>query len=199
MEKTVVKQLDLLPTQAALPEGFVYREEFITVEQERALIESISRLDFVAPSMHGVAAKRRTVHFGRSYEFDTFKLGPAPPIPDFLRKLRDQAASVTSANGDEFAEVLVSEYPPGAPIGWHRDAPQFGIIVGISLGAACTMKFRPWPAKRDRRRGARPLLQPLAPRSIYVLAGEVRSRWQHHIPPAKELRYSVTFRTLRDA
>jgi alkylated DNA repair dioxygenase AlkB len=194
-----VKQLDLLPTQTALPEGFVYREEFISVEQERDLINRISRLDFVAPTMHGVAARRRTVHFGHSYEFDTFKLGAAPPIPDFLLTLRDQAAAVTSANGDEFVEVLASEYPPGAPIGWHRDAPQFGIIVGISLLAACTMKFRPWPVAKDQRSGPRPLLQPLAPRSIYVLAGEARSRWQHHIPPVKELRYSVTFRTLRRA
>ena len=37
----------------------------------------------------------------------------------------------------------------------------------------------------------------LEPRSGYVLAGESRTAWQHHVPPAKTLRYSITFRTLR--
>jgi alkylated DNA repair dioxygenase AlkB len=30
-----------------------------------------------------------------------------------------------------------------------------------------------------------------------VLAGEARWKWQHSIPPTKEERYSITFRTLR--
>jgi len=37
----------------------------------------------------------------------------------------------------------------------------------------------------------------LAPRSGYVLAGPARTAWQHHVPPTKSLRYSITFRTLR--
>jgi alkylated DNA repair dioxygenase AlkB len=94
-------------------------------------------------------------------------------------------------------ETLVTEYRPGAGIGWHRDAPPFGIIVGISLVAPCTMKFRPWPVVKSLGRRTKPLAKLLEPRSVYVLAGDVRHRWQHSIPPGDALRYSITFRTLR--
>jgi hypothetical protein len=30
-----------------------------------------------------------------------------------------------------------------------------------------------------------------------MISGAARSKWQHSIAPAKELRYSITFRTLR--
>jgi alkylated DNA repair protein (DNA oxidative demethylase) len=145
--------------------------------------------------MHGVAAKRRTAHFGHTYEFGTFKLTPAPPIPDFLLSLRRRVAGHIYLRPEELVEALVSEYPPGAQIGWHRDAPQFGIIIGISLLSACTMKLRAWPPQKGAAR-TRPLDHLLARRSAYVLDNKVRSQWQHHIPPAKELRYSITFRTL---
>jgi alkylated DNA repair dioxygenase AlkB len=152
--------------------------------------------------MHGVTARRRVAHFGRSYEFDTFKLGEAPVIPDFLLPLRDRAAVLAGCEAEEFAEALVSEYPPGAGIGWHRDAPPFDLIVGVSLLAECTMKFRPWPAiaKKETRAGTnrvKPIARVLAPRSVYILQGEARTKWQHHIPPMTHLRYSITFRTLR--
>jgi len=68
--------------------------------------------------------------------------------------------------------------------------PQYEIVCGISLGAACRMRFRPFPGP-----GARKLALELAPRSAYVLRGDVRWRWQHSIPAVSALRYSVTFRT----
>jgi alkylated DNA repair protein (DNA oxidative demethylase) len=196
-----VNQLELIADQVPLPPGFLYRSDFISDEEESHLANLIAGLQFSAVVMRGVAAKRRTAHFGRSYEFESFRLGPAPPIPEFLLPFRERAASLTSHRPDEFAEALVSEYSPGAAIGWHRDAPPFGVIVGISLLAACTMKFRPWPvpakgAVRGSKR-TRPLSQTLEPRSVYVIDGKARSNWQHHIPPAETLRYSVTFRTLR--
>jgi DNA oxidative demethylase len=152
--------------------------------------------------MYGVTAKRRTVHFGRTYEFETFKLGPAADIPDFLLPPRAHAGELTGRDPLEFAEALVTEYPPGASIGWHRDAPHFGIIVGFSLLAECTMRFRLWPVKSGRRTAPPPrppksLSQRLEPRSAYVITGSARSEWQHHIPATKSLRYSITFRTLR--
>jgi alkylated DNA repair dioxygenase AlkB len=149
--------------------------------------------------MRGVAAKRRTAHFGRSYEFETFKLGPAPPIPEFLLPFRERAADLTSHRPDEFVEALISEYPPGAAIGWHRDAPPFGVIIGISLLTACTMRFRPWPPKTWPGQGKlpKPLARLLEGRSAYVLDGKARTSWQHHIPAIRALRYSITFRTLR--
>lgn len=191
-------QIELIPGESAKPDGFTYRAEFISAAEERGLAKEISKLDLVAPTMHGVAAKRRTAHFGRSYDFQTFKLGDAPPLPDFLNPLRARAANLTALKPEDLAEILVTEYSPGAGIGWHRDAPHFGIIIGVSLLAACTMRFRPWPVeKTTRSNGSKPMAQPLLPRSAYILDGEARSRWQHQIPPIKELRYSITFRTLR--
>jgi hypothetical protein len=196
-----VSQLELIADEIPLLDGFLYRPDFISDDEETRLVDRIARLQFSAVVMRGVAAKRRTAHFGRSYEFESFKLGSAPPIPEFLLPLRERGASLTSHRPDEFTEALVSEYSPGAAIGWHRDAPPFGVIVGISLLAPCKMKFRPSPvpateAVRGNKR-TRPLSQRLAPRSVYVIDGKARSNWQHHIPPAEALRYSVTFRTLR--
>lgn len=37
----------------------------------------------------------------------------------------------------------------------------------------------------------------VAPRSAYLLTGQARWTWQHSIPPGSALRYSLTFRTLR--
>ena len=194
-------QLELLPEDSNAPEGFLYHPDFISPGEERELATAIAGLEFSAVVMRGVAAKRRTAHFGKSYEFETFKLGPAPPLPEFLVPLRERAAAMTSHRPEEFGETLVSEYPPGAAIGWHRDAPPFGVIVGISLLASCKMKFRRWPlptTKRGSRTGwSKPLEQTLERRSLYVIDGKARTSWQHHIPPAEALRYSITFRTLR--
>jgi alkylated DNA repair dioxygenase AlkB len=196
-----VNQLELIADQIPLPPGFLYRSDFISDDEESHLVNVIAGLQFSAVVMRGVAAKRRTAHFGRSYEFASFKLGPAPPIPEFLLPFRQRAASLTTHRPDEFAEALVTEYSPGAAIGWHRDAPPFGVIVGISLLAPCTMKFRPWPVPTKGEipgsKRTRPLSQQLEPRSVYVIDGKARSNWQHNIPPTEALRYSVTFRTLR--
>jgi len=93
---------------------------------------------------------------------------------------------------DELVEVLVQRYPEGAQIGWHRDAPNFGTAVGMSLLGPSRLRFR--RATGDDRRTFEVAL---APRSGYVLAGPARTAWQHHIPPTKTLRYSITLRTLR--
>jgi alkylated DNA repair protein (DNA oxidative demethylase) len=191
-----VGQIELIPSNAQ-PDGFLYQADFLSADEEVKLLRSIEALPFVAPSMRGVAAKRRTVHFGRSYDFDTFHLGEAAPIPDFLLPFQQRVATMAGCEPAEFAEALVTEYAPGAGIGWHRDAPPFGVIVGLSLLAACTMKFRRWPVQKQAGQRIKPLACVLEPRSAYVLDGEVRRAWQHHIPPIKELRYSITFRTLR--
>ena len=184
-----------------IPHGFTYRPDFLSAAEEQHLVAAIEALNFDQVRMHGVVAKRRTVHFGRSYEFQTFKLGPAPDIPDFLLPLRERVGEVAGHDPAGFVEILVTEYSPGAGIGWHRDAPDFGIVVGVSLLSQCTMKFRPWPVKKippaSGGKRYQSVVQVLAPRSVYVLQGPARNEWQHHIPPTKALRYSVTFRTLR--
>jgi alkylated DNA repair dioxygenase AlkB len=100
-----------------------------------------------------------------------------------------------------FAMALINEYPPGAPIGWHRDAPQYDIVAGISLLSSCRMQLRPYVSPRHaatqgRRRTATHEIT-LEPRSAYLMTGEARNAYEHHIPAVTALRYSITFRTMR--
>ena len=102
-------------------------------------------------------------------------------------------------DSEAFAMALINEYRPGTPIGWHRDAPQYDMVAGISLLSACRMKFRPYrspSAPTSPRRSATHEIV-LDRRSAYLMTGESRQAYEHHIPPVAQLRYSVTFRTLR--
>ena len=173
-------------------EGLRLQEDFVTPEEELILLNRIQSLEFRAMKMRGVAAKRRVIHYGVNYSFETFKATPGPPIPEFLLPLRRRAAAFAGVDANDVAEALITEYSPGAAIGWHRDAAPFGIVIGISLLSACRFRFR-----RGRVRAWETVDAPLPPRSAYVLTGPARTQWEHSIPPVKELRYSVTFRTLR--
>jgi DNA oxidative demethylase len=176
------------------PPGLVYRDELLSEAEEAVLLAKIDSLDFHEIRMHGVVAKRTARHFGVDYDYE--RRGPvaeADSIPDWMLPVRAAAAELAGLRADELVEVLVQRYPEGAQIGWHRDAPMFGTIAGVSLLSACRMRFR-----RDVGGERRTFEVELAPRSGYVLAGEVRNAWQHHVPPTKSLRYSITFRTLRN-
>lgn len=175
-----------------LPEGLIFEPDFLSPAEEKNLLEVIRRLPFGEVRMHGVVAKRRVAHFGLHYTFTSHQLSPASEIPPEFNSIRARAAQLAGVDPQDFSEVLVTEYPPGAGIGWHRDAPPFGIVAGISLAANCTMRFRRGPAgKRDTS------AVDLPRRSLYVLAGSVRTQWQHSISPIAQLRYSITFRTLK--
>jgi alkylated DNA repair protein (DNA oxidative demethylase) len=179
---------------AELPAGFLYREELVTESEEAGLLRVLSSLDFDEIRIRGQAARRTARHYGRGYDYERRKPEPGEPMPEWLLPLRERSAELAGVVGDELVEALVQRYPPGAGIGWHRDAPAFGVVVGVSLGSGCRLRFR-----RGRPRERTTAELELAPRSGYVLAGEARWRWEHGIPPTRELRYSVTFRTLRDA
>jgi hypothetical protein len=176
--------------------GFSYRSEFLTASGEAALAGEIRKITFAAFSMRGVVARRRVAFFGESYDRST-----APPLPEFLRRLRAMVAEWVGVEPAAFAMALVNEYQPGAPIGWHRDAPQYGVVAGVSLLASCRMKFRPYvpPGIRDSTQPRRIATHEvtLASRSAYLMVGDARSAYEHHIPAVDRLRYSVTFRTLR--
>jgi alkylated DNA repair dioxygenase AlkB len=186
-------QADLFPLPAppGLPAGFRYASELIEAAEEAALASGIARLPFKPFEFHGFLGNRRTVSFGLRYDFGREALEAAEAPPQFLLPLRAKAASLAGLAEEAFAHALVTEYAPGAGIGWHRDKPQFGVVVGVSLLAPCTFRFR-------RREGAgwRRASLTLEPRSAYVLEGEARHSWQHSIPPMEALRYSVTFRTM---
>lgn len=190
-------QIDLFASTAQLPEGFVYEPDFISQPEEKALVTAVEQLEFAQVKMHGVIAKRRVVHFGRGCEYESAALTAAPPVPDYLLPLRQRVGEFAARKPEEFVELLVTEYSVGASIGWHRDAPAFDIIVGVSLLSESTMRFRPWPAEKSQRR-SKTVMQVLEPRSAYILRGPSRTRWQHHIPPTKTRRLSITFRTLRN-
>ncbi len=192
-----MRQAELFGTEPVLPSGFAYRPEFISIDDEEILLAELRKLHFDDVRMHGVIARRRVLHFGVSYSYDSAKISTGRAIPEFLLPLRTRVAEFAAREPAEFVEVLLTEYPPGAPIGWHRDAPAFDIIVGVSLVSPCTMQFRPSPVQKAAGARTKPLAQLLEPRSAYILRGESRTRWQHHIVPAKSLRYSITFRTLR--
>jgi alkylated DNA repair dioxygenase AlkB len=89
--------------------------------------------------------------------------------------------------------VLVTEYGPGAGIGWHRDKGVFGEIVGLSLLAPCVFRLRRAVGTRWERVNV-----VAEPRSAYLLSGAARTTWEHSIPAVDALRYSITFRTLRE-
>ena len=192
-----MSQIELFAGDPELPQGFLYKPEFISKEEEQQLVRAIEQLQFSQVKMRDVVAKRRVVHFGRSYQYESAVLSSGPPIPEFLAGLRRQVSKFAERDEEEFAEVLVTDYPPGAPIGWHRDAPAFDIIVGVSLLSQCTMQFRPYPVEKEVPKRARSLKQILEPRSGYILRGRGRTAWQHRIPPMKHRRLSITFRTLR--
>ena len=175
------------------PKGLVYQPELLTIEHERALLDELGRLDFDEIRMHGVVAKRTARHFGLDYDYERRGVVvDAEPIPDWLLEVCAAAAELAGLASDELVEALVQRYPEGAQIGWHRDAPKFGIVVGVSLLSPARMRFR-----REAGGERRAYELELEPRSGYVLAGPARTAWQHHVPPAKRLRYSITFRTLR--
>lgn len=156
-------------------------------------MDQLERLDFREVTMRGQTAKRTTRHFGYDYDYEAWSVTPTDPIPDWLLPLRDRCGDLADVEADELEEALVTRYPAGAGIGWHRDAPMFGpTVIGVSLLSACRMRFQ-----RGKGEERRVYDLELEPRSAYVLAGASRSSWQHSIPAARNLRYSVTFRTLR--
>jgi alkylated DNA repair dioxygenase AlkB len=177
-----------------LPDGLVYAPDFLTPGEEAELLAAIATLPLTESRYRQYTAKRRTVSYGSTYDFSTNLLSPAPPIADFLLPLRARAAAWTGIPETAFVHGLVTEYRPGTQLGWHRDVPNFGTVVGVSLAGAARMRFRRWPHVTGRR-NADGFVLDLARRSAYVLQREVRWRWQHAISPTKALRYSITFRT----
>jgi alkylated DNA repair dioxygenase AlkB len=184
---------------ADVPNGFEYRDSFITHDEEMSLAAEIARVEFSTFAMRGVAARRRVAFFGRSYDSGGASTLPLPP---FLLPLRERIAVWANVDAGAFAMALINEYPPGAPIGWHRDAPQYDIVAGISLLSPCRMKFRPYarPTARASSEGRRRTATheiTLQRRSAYLMTGESRNAYEHHIPAVSMLRYSITFRTVR--
>jgi alkylated DNA repair dioxygenase AlkB len=188
------RQAHLFRPPPGLPEGLRYQPEFLTPADEAALLQVLSTLPLQEARYRQYTARRRTMSFGSGYDFDSNELQPAPRIPGFLLPLQARVAQWVDLAPDAFVQALVTQYQPGTPLGWHRDVPDFGVVVGVSLAGWARMRFRPYPPGRAAH--GEPFALDLAPRSAYVLRGAARWRWQHAISATKSLRYSITFRTM---
>lgn len=194
MPPMAARQPDLFAT-TALPPGFDYAAEFVSRAEEAALVAALQQLPLAQARYKEWTANRRVVSYGGRYDFGRGELLPEAPIPPFLFELRAAAARFVAIDSEKLTHALVAEYAAGTQLGWHRDVPEFELVVGVSLLGPARMRLRRYPhAPRSRERS---LAIDLAPRSIYSLQGEARSRWQHAISPTPGLRYSITFRTLR--
>ena len=193
-------QRDFFDFGPALPGGLSYEPEFLTGEEEAALLEEFRALPFRHARFQQYTARRRVVRFGseavRTRVPDEEADFPRIAFPPFLCALRAKVAARTGIAEARFEHGLVTEYSPGTPIGWHRDAPHHETVAGLSLAGECRMRFRPMRVRNGKAAAqGEAIALTLQPRSLYVMRDDVRWQWQHSIPAVKALRYSITMRT----
>lgn len=183
--------LDLFDAPAL--HGLFYHDDFVSPDEESILIAGIESASLAPFRFQGWLGKRLTASFGWRYDFEDASFRETTPIPDWLLPLRERAAIFAGLVPGDLVQVLLTRYDPGAGIGWHRDRPVFEHVIGISLGSPATLRLR-----RRKPGGFDRFSAPLAPRSIYRLAGEARHEWEHSIAPMDVRRWSITFRSLSD-
>jgi alkylated DNA repair dioxygenase AlkB len=184
------RQADLFEAPESWPDGFRYQPDLITAAEAASLVRELAALPFEPFDFHGLLARRQVVGFGYRYDYGSRKVRAAAPIPAFLDPLREKIAVFAGHPVEAFQQVLINEYRPGAGIGWHRDKPQFEAVVGVSLLATCTLRFRRKAGSRWDRQSV-----VVEPRSAYLMTGPARHVWEHSIPPLHHHRYSITLRT----
>ncbi|RZU31753.1 alpha-ketoglutarate-dependent dioxygenase AlkB [Blastococcus saxobsidens] len=173
------------------PEGLVYLPDLLLAPEEGEFLSRMAGEPYGEVRLHGQVARRTVRHYGVSYDFEAAEIAPADPLPEWLAELRRRCADLLATADHRLAECLLTRYPAGATIGWHRDAPVSGDVVGVSLRSACLLRFQ-----RGQGAERRVFEQALEPRSTYALTGPSRTAWQHSIPAVREERYSITFRTI---
>ena len=185
----------LFPLDPVVPPGFTYIPELITEEEETSLYKEILKIDLHNLDFKGYTAKRKVASFGYDWNFEKQQLSKGKDIPKPFLSVLEKVAGHLSIKTEKFAELLITEYPVGSVINWHRDAPPFDQIAGISLLSDCIFRLRPHE-KTKQVRGAI-LSVPVQRRSLYVMQGAARQDWEHSIKPMEKVRYSITLRTLR--
>ncbi|MGE5539921.1 MAG: alpha-ketoglutarate-dependent dioxygenase AlkB [Gemmatimonas sp.] len=187
------RQLPLFSDDRPLPEGLSYTAEFLTIAEERDLIDRVASLP-LAPFQFGVyEGKRRVVTFGTRYDFTHQRLEPADELPEWLLPVARRTEDAAGIAPGSIRHALCTEYAVGAGIGWHRDKKQFGEVFGLSLASDCAIRFRRKSGSTWRR-----FTLPCAARSLYALRGPARAVWEHSIAPVAQTRYSITFRTMAE-
>ena len=186
------EQLALFQPQS-MPAGFRYAPDVIDAEEEARLVTAFAGLPFKEFEFHGFLGKRRVVSFGFRYDFNGGGLTETEPVPSFLKPVRERAAAFAGLAPDRLQHILITEYRPGAAIGWHRDRANFGDVIGVSFVSPCTFRMRRRCGTGWERAAVR-----LDRRSVYLMRGPSRDEWEHSIPAVDALRYSITFRSMRE-
>jgi alkylated DNA repair dioxygenase AlkB len=176
------------------PPGFSYHRNFLSIADEQTLLEACRETELHPLIFQGFAALRKVKSYGYDYSFDLRRISKGQPVPPVYNFLVEKVAAHTGITTDLWAELLVTEYPPGSVINWHRDAPPFDVIAGISLLSDAVFRLRPHEKEKQQRGSTISL--PVERRSLYIMQGESRNNWQHSIQPVKKTRYSITLRTL---
>jgi alkylated DNA repair dioxygenase AlkB len=185
----------LFPLEYNFPEGFQYFPDFINQEEEQQLCEEIKNSTLHTFTFQGYEAKRKVASFGQDWSFERRELSKGKEIPETFKPLIEKVAARLALPPVAFQELLLTEYPAGSVINWHRDAPPFDLIAGISLLSDAVFRLRPHDKEKQGRGSI--ISFPVQRRSLYVIAGPSRTDWQHSIAPVKQTRYSITLRTLR--
>jgi alkylated DNA repair dioxygenase AlkB len=185
----------LFPLEQVVPEGFTYMENFVDEEEERNLFQEIAKLTLHSFNFKGFEARRKVASFGYDWNFDKQQLSKGKDIPMMFIPVIEKVAGHLGMKRENFAELLVTEYPVGSVINWHRDAPPFDLIAGISLQSDCTFRMRPQEKLKQTRSAT--ISMAVKRRSLYTMQGPARMDWQHSTKPVTEVRYSITLRTLK--
>jgi alkylated DNA repair dioxygenase AlkB len=187
----------LFDIEPAYPPGFQYMENFLSEQEEETLLKVINGVSLHSFRFQGYEAKRRVASFGRDWNFEKRELTKGRDIPESFQWLVERVGQKLAIPANDFVELLITEYPVGSVINWHRDAPPFELIAGVSLQADCTFKLRPY--EKDKQPKKSVISLPVKRRSLYVMEREVREQWQHSTLPVETVRYSITLRTLRNS
>jgi alkylated DNA repair dioxygenase AlkB len=176
--------------------GFSLRNDYITPEEEQALLAQVDGEPWQSDW------RRRIQQYGLRYRESGGPPSWVRDFPDWLIPLAHRVA--VDAPFDRFPEnCVVNEYIPPLGIAAHKDYPAFGSCIAcVSLGSDVILDLM--SANRKIRV---PVLVPA--RSLWVAAGEARSKWMHGIAPRlndtisgekrkRGRRISITFRTAND-
>ncbi len=177
-------------------DGLRYVPNFISEEEHDALLTAIDAQTWLTD------LKRRVQHYGYKYDYKARNVLPDShlgELPLWLSALQGRlfAKGIFKQKPDQ---AIVNEYLPGQGISAHIDCvPCFDdVITSLSLGSDVIMRLSSGEQKHDVF---------LEKRSLIILSGEARYKWQHAIPARKsdivdgiklerQRRVSVTFRNV---
>ena len=203
------QQLALIDAEIpTAPMGLEYHSDFLAGSDEDRLLAHIDGSEWLTD------LSRRVMHFGYKYDYtsrsldETAHIGPLPEwLAQLSRRVREAASEEAKRLLDPqqpFEQAIINEYLPKQGIAPHIDRDCFGPVVAtVSLGSAVDMDFCcDFTADKFTQR--------LEPRSLVLLYGDARYKWQHGIPKRKsdiwggqrierKRRVSITFRTIARA